>query len=206
MKEQTKDQIIAAQAAAIENLNRVVLNSLRERDNARAAIAAIAGSKVGDVQRLRLATLAFPQYAPTSISWDDLAQYFDEHEHAHAEEDSLKTAVYIAKQNEIDPLLSLPELIEAFRNKLFDAGNVLEELVTISNEYDVNVTDPKDVRVLQDAIQKRKQDEVRAEAWNMLANLGCDVRSLRSTNLPLDDQQIVFALNNTRVTATGRRL
>ena len=204
MKKQTKDQIIAAQAAAIENLNLVALNSLRERDDARAAIAAMSGGKGDDVQRLRLAALAFPQDAPASISWDDLAQYFGTH--AHAEEDLLKTAVNIAKQNEIDPLLSLPELVEAFGEKLLDAGKVLEELVTVGNKYEVDVTDPKDVRVLQDAIQTRTRSEVRDETWNCLSDLGCDVRALRFTNLPLDDQQIVFALNNTRVTATGRRL
>ena len=204
MKKQTKDQIIAAQAAAIENLNLVALNSLRERDDARAAIAAMSGGKGDDVQRLRLAALAFPQDTPALISWDDLAQYFGMH--AHAEEDLLKTATNIAKQNEIDPLLSLPELIEAFGEKLRDVGNVFEELVTIGNEYEIDVTDPKDVRVLQDAIQTRTRSEVRDETWNCLSDLGCDVRSLRFTSLPLDDQQIVFALNNTRVTATGRML
>ena len=168
-KKQTKDEIIAAQAAQIENLNQVALNSLRERDNAKADVEAakrqlnaIAQSPQDAKLHARLAAILFPDDDPRTLHADDLANMCLR----HTDRDARISKWYkdAAKQLDVDTDLDCETLAEAIFEASAEAARAKQTLETLQSEAGGE-------EELAALVAWNKTSERTPEEWDRLAEL-----------------------------------
>jgi hypothetical protein len=171
MAKQTQKQRIAAQAAQIENLNLIALDSLRERDDAKAELETVKGqlnavSLSPDDAKLhaRLAAILFPDDDPTTLHADDLAHKClrNSAEDARIAKWVKDTAMQLDES--IDTDLSPEELAEAIHDAARDAAIAKKRLET--RQEDAGGEDE-----LDDLCHWHKNSGKTIEEWDRLAEL-----------------------------------
>jgi hypothetical protein len=121
-KKPTLAQQLADMRADNDRLQRSLIETLRERDGARAALA----SPDSDKWRLVLAGQAYPDENAISVSWDDLARWFAQHQE---EMTAIKTAIDAeCKTCGIDMRQTTQATIEDLGTQLHEANEKINAL------------------------------------------------------------------------------
>ena len=174
MRKQTQKEKIEALEADAENLRKIALEALRERDDAIKALPKPVGN-ADDYQRERLALHAFPDQVPSAISWDDLACYFGQ-----AKEDAASLLAYarsIAQQNDLEylPRHTLRDLVEAFGESLTAARERTDMLERVGEAFGLDGDAADILDGLEEMGAKGTPDSIREDAITLLKDLGYDV-------------------------------
>jgi hypothetical protein len=194
-KKPTLSQQLADMRADNDRLQRSLIETLRERDDARASLAS--ADPESDYWRKSMAQQAFPQSNPSTVSWSDLDGWFSQRR--KDDDDLLDSARRICKAHDITPSGKVEAMLDALDSALDDADKLKAKVCTLGDSYNVGVSDPDDIcDTLEEWAAKGTADSVRDDAWSLLAALDYDVRQLRFMDLDLDDGQIVFALKAQR--------
>jgi hypothetical protein len=137
MAKQTKDQKIAALEAQVKHAEGIALDVMRDRDDARSVLAAVTiGAKGDDIQRLRLAALAFPQDDPSTVSWDELARCYTNRERDKSDELALARKIGDEYGINSSKDLDMPELLEGMAEKLAEAREEHEKLEALPEGWE----------------------------------------------------------------------
>lgn len=201
----TKADQIAALEAQVKNAEKQLADVTRDRDYAvqahKDALAMFAGGAKGDdVQRLRLAALAYPQDDPKSIGWDDLAQWFGQRrDDMRVIEDAAKA---VAKSNDVSDDVTIVGMIEGIGEKLTDYRRCVDK---VADAFGIDDASPE---VIEKEVPEKLAKEglgsaVREDAIELLRELGYDVACLlpksdagTMTTVALDDPHVIFTLRN----------
>lgn len=200
-RKQTKADQIAALELRLKSAEEKALDYARERDDARDMLGKLTtGAKGDDVQRMRLAVLAFPQDEPKSVTWDALAQWFLRRRlDLKAIEDAAKT---VAKPNDVADDITVVEMIEGIGEKLTDYRRCVDK---VADAFGIDDASPDNI---EDEVPEKLAKEglgsaVREDAIELLRELGYDVACLlpRSdagtvTTVALDDPHVVYTMRN----------
>lgn len=195
--EDLKAQLTAVKAGEEETQQRLG-DAIIAKCKLEAELASL-GNNADEAQRIRLAAVTYPQENPKSVSWDDIAQYLGQ---VRNDDDSLYNyACSIAKQNDINPALSIRELVEAFGEKLLEAGQIEDKIIALGEKLSVDGTAKDTLEGIEEKIEAEGTGAlVRAEAIELLKELGFDVTILLPQHLydsvivPFDDSHVVYAL------------
>ena len=195
--EDLKAQLAAVKAGEEETQQRLA-GAVTVKCHLEAQLSTL-GNNADEAQRVRLAAVTYPQNDPRSVSWGDIAQYLGQ---VRKDDDSLHDyASHIAKQNDIDPDLSVRELVEAFGEALTEGRNIRDKISEVGEKLGVGGNAMDTLEGIEEKIEAEGTGaEVRAEAIELLKELGFDVTVLLPHHLydsvivPFDDSHVVYAL------------
>lgn len=195
--EDLKAQLTAVKAGEEETQQRLG-DAIIAKCKLEAELASL-GNNADEAQRIRLAAVTYSQDDPKSVSWDDIAQYLGQ---VRKDYDSLYNyACSIAKQNDLDPDLSVIELVKAFGEALTEGGNIRDKILEVGEKLGVEGNAMDTLEGIEEKIEAEGTgSDVRQEAIELLKDLGFDVTSLLPYDLydsvvvPLTDSHVVYAL------------